>query len=87
MSFGLFLQHGTLLGRQGVFLVLLSLPLVTTAGPNQVNHQPDQDHADDDTDDDTGWMWGDVGTLYFWIREQDARAGDFSRVWMVFQCC
>ncbi len=40
-----------------------------------------------DTDDDCGWMWGDVGTLYFWIREQDARAGDFSRVWMVFQCC
>jgi uncharacterized protein YwqG len=40
-----------------------------------------------DTDDDTGWMWGDVGTLYFWIREQDAKAGDFSRIWMVFQCC
>ena len=40
-----------------------------------------------DTDDDCGWMWGDVGMLYFWIREQDARAGDFSRVWMVFQCC
>lgn len=40
-----------------------------------------------DTDDDTGWMWGDVGTLYFWVRESDARAGDFSKVWMVFQCC
>ena len=39
-----------------------------------------------DTDDDIGWMWGDVGTLYFWVREQDAQAGDFSRVWMVFQC-
>lgn len=40
-----------------------------------------------DTDDDTGWMWGDVGTLYFWVRESDAKAGDFSKVWMVFQCC
>jgi len=40
-----------------------------------------------DTDDDVGWMWGDVGTLYFWVREQDARAGDFSKVWLVFQCC
>lgn len=40
-----------------------------------------------DTDDDTGWMWGDVGTLYFWIRESDARRGDFSKVWMIFQCC
>ncbi|MFA6286060.1 MAG: YwqG family protein [Opitutaceae bacterium] len=39
-----------------------------------------------DTDDDTGWMWGDAGTLYFWIREQDAAKGDFSKVWMVFQC-
>ncbi len=40
-----------------------------------------------DTDDDTGWMWGDVGTLYFWIREQDATNADFSKVWMVIQCC
>lgn len=40
-----------------------------------------------DTDDDTGWMWGDVGTLYFWVRESDARRGDFSKVWMIFQCC
>ena len=40
-----------------------------------------------DTDDDTGWMWGDVGTIYFWVRESDARDGDFSKVWMVFQFC
>ena len=39
-----------------------------------------------DSDDDTGWMWGDAGTLYFWIREQDARRCDFSKVWMIFQC-
>lgn len=39
-----------------------------------------------DTDDDTGMMWGDVGTLYFWIREQDARCRDFSKVWMILQC-
>ncbi len=40
-----------------------------------------------DTDNDTGWMWGDAGTLYFWVRESDARSGDFSKVWMVLQCC
>lgn len=39
-----------------------------------------------DTDDDIGMMWGDVGTLYFWIREQDLKAGEFSRCWMVLQC-
>lgn len=39
-----------------------------------------------DTDDEAGMMWGDVGTLHFWIREQDARAGDFSKVWVILQC-
>lgn len=39
-----------------------------------------------DTDNDAGMMWGDTGTLYFWIREQDARAKDFSRVWTILQC-
>ena len=40
-----------------------------------------------ETDDDTGWMWGDAGTLYFWVREQDASQGDFSKAWMIFECC
>lgn len=39
-----------------------------------------------DTDDEAGMMWGDVGSLYFWIREQDARAGDFSNIWTILQC-
>ncbi|HMJ92847.1 MAG TPA: YwqG family protein [Allosphingosinicella sp.] len=39
-----------------------------------------------DSDDDSGMMWGDLGTLYFWVRQQDARSGDFSNVWMVLQC-
>ncbi|EDY82232.1 conserved domain protein [Verrucomicrobiia bacterium DG1235] len=40
-----------------------------------------------DSDEETGWMWGDSGVLYFWIRESDARKGDFSKVWLVLQCC
>lgn len=39
-----------------------------------------------DTDDAAGMMWGDTGRLYFWIREQDARAGEFSRTWTILQC-
>lgn len=39
-----------------------------------------------DSDDDAGMMWGDVGRLYFWIREDEARRGDFAGTWMVLQC-
>lgn len=39
-----------------------------------------------DTDNDAGMMWGDTGMLYFWVREQDARVGDFSRTWTILQC-
>jgi hypothetical protein len=27
-----------------------------------------------DTDEEAGWMWGDVGTIYYWIRRQDLPA-------------
>lgn len=40
-----------------------------------------------DTDAAVGWMWGDAGTLYFWIRRADLAAARFDRVWMMFQCC
>ena len=39
-----------------------------------------------DSDDDIGAMWGDAGILYFWIREQDGRAGRFDQTWAVLQC-
>lgn len=39
-----------------------------------------------DTDESVGMTWGDGGRLYFWIREEDARAGDFSKVWTILQC-
>ncbi len=39
-----------------------------------------------DSDDDTGFMWGDGGQIYFWIRESDLAARNFDDVWMVLQC-
>lgn len=41
-----------------------------------------------DTDDNgPGWMWGDVGRVYFWIKQQDLAAQNFSGVWLILQCC
>lgn len=40
-----------------------------------------------DTDEDgPGWMWGDVGRIYFWIKRQDLAALQFADVWLVLQC-
>lgn len=40
-----------------------------------------------DTDDEgPGWMWGDNGCLYFWIRKQDLAARRFDRTWTILQC-
>ena len=39
-----------------------------------------------DSDNEVGFMWGDTGRIYIWVREQDARAGDFSKAWLILQC-
>ncbi|MBH9576936.1 YwqG family protein [Inhella proteolytica] len=39
-----------------------------------------------DTDDDSGVMWGDCGTLFFWVRADEAAAGNFQNPWLVLQC-
>ncbi len=38
-----------------------------------------------DSDAELDWLWGSGGKLYFWIREMDAKARDFSRVWLELQ--
>ncbi len=40
-----------------------------------------------DTDEQgPGWIWGDSGSLYFWVRRPDLARLDFSNVWCVLQC-
>lgn len=39
-----------------------------------------------DSDDNFGACWGDVGTLYFWLREADAKAKRFDKTWLILQC-
>ena len=31
-------------------------------------------------------MWGECGHIYFWIRREDLRNRDFSRIWLIQQC-
>lgn len=31
-------------------------------------------------------MWGDVGRLYFWIKDADLAAGRWDEVWACLQC-
>jgi uncharacterized protein YwqG len=33
-----------------------------------------------------GWMWGDVGRVYFWARQQDIEATNFTNSWAILQC-
>lgn len=39
-----------------------------------------------DSDDDAGWMWGDCGMLYFWMRESDLANRAFDKCWISLQC-
>lgn len=39
-----------------------------------------------DSDEAAGTMWGDVGMLYFWIREDDLEQRRFERAWLSLQC-
>jgi uncharacterized protein YwqG len=39
-----------------------------------------------DSDDRVGWMWGDVGRVYFWAIQQDIAACDFDKSWAILQC-
>lgn len=37
-------------------------------------------------DDKTEMMWGDSGSIYFWIKKQDLLRKNFDNVWCILQC-
>ncbi|HWA96506.1 MAG TPA: YwqG family protein [Terracidiphilus sp.] len=39
-----------------------------------------------DSENDAGMMWGDLGKLYFMIREHDLKSLSFEKTWMDWQC-
>ncbi|MFD1177839.1 YwqG family protein [Paenibacillus puldeungensis] len=39
-----------------------------------------------DSEEEIGFMWGDVGRLYFWIREKDLKEKNFENPWVILQC-
>lgn len=39
-----------------------------------------------DSDERAGMMWGDLGRLYFWMREADLRSRRFDKAWLIQQC-
>jgi uncharacterized protein YwqG len=40
----------------------------------------------DSDEERLGWMWGDVGRVYFWARRQDIEAANFDGAWAILQC-
>jgi uncharacterized protein YwqG len=36
--------------------------------------------------DEAQMMWGDMGCLYFWLRDKDLKAQAFERAWFALQC-
>ena len=39
-----------------------------------------------ESDDDVGVMWGDGGTIYYWVEADAARTGQFDNTWLILQC-
>lgn len=39
-----------------------------------------------DSDEEAGLTWGDLGMLYFWMREDDVQRRDWSGGWTALQC-
>ena len=39
-----------------------------------------------ESNEELGMMWGDLGRLYLWITEEDLKAKQFEKTWLILQC-
>ena len=39
-----------------------------------------------DSDENLNTVWGDDGRIYYWIRDQDLKEGNFDNTWLLLQC-
>lgn len=39
-----------------------------------------------DSDESIDMMWGDAGSIYYWIKKESLAKRDFSDAWMILQC-
>lgn len=39
-----------------------------------------------ESNEELGMMWGDMGRLYLWIRDEDLKARRFEKAWLILQC-
>ncbi len=46
--------------------------------------QLDSDYGEKNT---PGWMWGDVGIMYFFVKPNDLQIKRFDRVALYVECC
>jgi uncharacterized protein YwqG len=72
--------HGLYCGDQSGYKDPRRIELEKDASDWRLVAQFDSDEAG------LGWMWGDLGRVYFWARKQDIAAGDFGNGWAILQC-
>lgn len=74
-------SHGIYCGDASGYKSAAAKPLLETAAREwRLLLQIDTDESG------PGWMWGDAGRIYFWIRHEDLKARAFDKVWLVLQC-
>jgi len=39
-----------------------------------------------DSEEQAQMMWGDIGLLYFWIKEEHLKSHQYEKTWMILQC-